>query len=102
MFSKLEYYNFLEVECDLNVVSFYEQPCKIEMTENGKLRHAVFDMWVRYRDGRAEMREIKYSKELTGTDGQGAFGGGRKVLLELNKIKFLFNVGCGYELKLFI
>lgn len=68
LFSKLEYYNFLSLECDPNVVKFCEQPCKIEVVEDGKIRHAIFDMWVRYRDNSEEMQEVKYSKELAGDD----------------------------------
>lgn len=66
LFSKLEYYNFLSVETNPAVVTFCEQPHQIEFVEDGKTKKAIFDMWVRYKDGREEMQEVKYSKELSG------------------------------------
>lgn len=66
LFSKLEYYNFLALETDPNVETFCEQPCEIQIVEDGKAKKAIFDMWVRYKDGREELQEVKYSKELTG------------------------------------
>ena len=64
-FSKLEYMNFLSLELDPTVEKFCEQPLKIQITEDNKIKEAVFDMWVKYKDGREELQEVKYSKELT-------------------------------------
>lgn len=67
LFSKLEYYNFLALETDPTVAKLCEQPISIEIIEDGKEKRAVFDMWVKYKDGRDELQEVKYSKDLTGT-----------------------------------
>ena len=66
LFSKLEYFNFLTLETDPTVETFCEQPLEIEIREDGKIKKAVFDMWVRYKDGREELQEVKYTKELSG------------------------------------
>lgn len=65
-FSDLEYYNFLSLEIDPMVETFCEQPAKIEIIEENEIRHVIFDMWVRYKDGREEFQEVKYSSELKG------------------------------------
>lgn len=54
------------METDPNVETFCEQPCEIQIVEDEKAKKAIFDMWVRYKDGREELQEVKYSKELTG------------------------------------
>lgn len=66
LFSKLEYFNFLTLETDPTVETFCEQPLEIQIIEDGKVKKAIFDMWVRYKDGREEMQEVKYTKELSG------------------------------------
>lgn len=66
LFSKLEYYNFLTLETDPTVETFCEQPCQIEIVEEEEMKKAIFDMWVRYKDGREELQEVKYTKELSG------------------------------------
>lgn len=65
LFSKLEYFNYLSLETDPNVETFCEQPLQIQIVEDDKVKHAIFDMWVQYKDGREELQEVKYSKELT-------------------------------------
>lgn len=65
-FSDLEYYNFLSLEINPMVDTFCEQPAKIEIIEENKIRHVIFDMWVRYKNGREEFQEVKYESELTG------------------------------------
>lgn len=67
-FSNLEYYNFLSLEMNPEVESFCEQPLKIDIVQDNELKHAIFDMWVLYRDGREEMQEVKYAAELEGDD----------------------------------
>lgn len=66
LFSKLEYFNFLTLETDPTVETFCEQPLEIQIVEDGKVKKAIFDMWVRYKDGREEFQEVKYTKELSG------------------------------------
>jgi len=68
LFSNLEYYNFLDLECDPNVIKFCEQPLKINFILENKVKHAIFDVWVRHKDGSEEMQEVKYDSELNGTD----------------------------------
>lgn len=63
-FSNLEYYNFLTLEINPEVDKFCEQPLKIKIVQNNELKYAIFDMWVRYRNGREEMQEVKYNTEL--------------------------------------
>jgi len=67
-YSELEYYNFLSLEMDFRVKALCEQPLAIESVVDGKTRKVVFDMWLRYQDGREEMQEVKYAAELTGTN----------------------------------
>ena len=66
LFSKLEYFNFLALETDPTVETFCEQPLEIQIVEDGKVKKAIFDMWVKYKDGREELQEVKYTKELSG------------------------------------
>ena len=67
-FSNLEYYNFLSLEINPEVNSFCEQPLKIEIIQDNAIKCAVFDMWVKYRNGREELQEVKYDAELNGND----------------------------------
>ena len=46
LFSNLEYYNFLDLECDPNVVKFCEQPLQIDVILGNEVKHAIFDAWV--------------------------------------------------------
>lgn len=64
LFSELEYHNYLTLELDSFVVSFCEQPLKIEINLDGKLVTSIFDMWVQYNDGTEEFQEVKYAKEI--------------------------------------
>ena len=68
LYSNLEYYNFLNLEVDPNVSYFCEQPHKIDVVIDDKLSHAIFDMYVRYKDGTKELQEVKYEAELTNDD----------------------------------
>lgn len=65
-YSNLEYFNFLSLEISPIVETFCEQPLKIEIIQDNKLKYAILDMWVRYRNGKEEFQEVKYSSELTG------------------------------------
>lgn len=68
LYSNLEYYNFLTLEVDPNVEFFCEQPHEISVCIDNKLGKAVFDMYVKYKDGREELQEVKYKCELIGED----------------------------------
>lgn len=68
LYSNLEYKNWLTLEMNPDVLTFCEQPYQAEMLIAGKLKKTIFDMWVKYKDGREEFQEIKYSDYLTGTD----------------------------------
>ena len=67
-FSNLEYLNFLTLDINPEVESFCEQPLKIEIIQDNQIKHAIFDMWVKYKDGREEFQEVKYESELFGDD----------------------------------
>ena len=67
-YSMLEYYNFLTLETSPTVERFCEQPLKIEIVMDNEIKHAIFDMWVKYLDGTEELQEVKYESELSGTD----------------------------------
>ena len=68
LYSNLEYYNFLTLEVDPNVEYFCEQPYEISINVDNMLRKAVFDIYVKYKDGREEFQEIKYKSELSEED----------------------------------
>lgn len=67
-FSELEYYNFLTLEMNYEVLTFCEQPYEISIIMDNQVKKAVFDMWVKYTNGTEEFQEVKYSKELLGPD----------------------------------
>ncbi|WP_286133911.1 Tn7 transposase TnsA N-terminal domain-containing protein [Bacillus sp. AFS053548] len=48
------------------MVDFCEQPLKLELEFEfeGIRRTSIFDMWIKYLDGREEFREIKYDDTL--------------------------------------
>ncbi|MEK4973669.1 TnsA endonuclease N-terminal domain-containing protein [Niallia sp. FSL R7-0648] len=64
LFSDLEYEHWLLVESDPQIVDFCEQPLEIISPINGKAKNSIFDMWVKYKNGNQEFREIKYSTDL--------------------------------------
>jgi hypothetical protein len=64
LFSDLEYEHWLLVESSPNISEFCEQPLEVSSVVNGKVRNSIFDMWIKYTNGRQEFREIKYSSEL--------------------------------------
>jgi hypothetical protein len=63
-FSDLEYENWLFVETDPEIITFCEQPLKIQQFVDGEFRQSIFDMWVKKKNGEEEFREIKYSSCL--------------------------------------
>lgn len=68
LFSNLEYYNFLDLECDPNVVKFCEQPLKIDVILENNIKQLIFDVWARKKDGAEEMQEVKYDSEIYGNN----------------------------------
>lgn len=67
LYSDLEYDNWVTIEADPNIVSFCEQPIKIEGEYEGKTIKSIFDMWVLYDNGTEEFIEVKYEADLKGT-----------------------------------
>lgn len=65
LFSDLEYEHWLQVEFNSKVVTFCEQPLKIEANYNDRSAASIFDMWVQYEDSSEEFIEIKYSSDLS-------------------------------------
>lgn len=61
-FSILEYYNFLMLEMNHEVITFCEKPKQIEVLIDGKWKNVIFDMWVKYSNGAEEMQEIMYER----------------------------------------
>ena len=69
-FSILEYYNFLMLEMDYEVIDFCEKPKQIEVLIDGKWKNVTFDMWVKSSDGTEEMQEIMYEASKESNDGK--------------------------------
>lgn len=63
-FSNLEYWNQICMEMDANVEKYCEQPLKTQVYLDGQTYETVFDVWVKYKDGREEFQEVKYADEL--------------------------------------
>lgn len=67
LFSDLEYDNWVYIETNPNVVLFCEQPLKIKVLHEGKIKESIFDMWVLYNNNVEEFQEVKYISELNGS-----------------------------------
>ena len=63
-FSNLEYWNQICLEMDYTVDKYCEQPFKAEVFFDGNTYDTIFDVWVKYIDGKEEFQEIKYSEEI--------------------------------------
>lgn len=59
-FSGLEYHHALLLEATPEALQYCEQPIKVEL--RGKWY--VFDCWIRWSDGRQELREVKPTEKL--------------------------------------
>lgn len=66
-FSDLEYDNWLHIETNPNIISFCEQPLRINVDIDGEIKESIFDMWVLYKDHTEEFIEVKYNKEINGS-----------------------------------
>lgn len=65
-FSQLEYDNWTHIEVNPKIVSFCEQPLKVDGYFEGEYIDSIPDMWVKYEDGSEELIEVKYIKDLYG------------------------------------
>lgn len=52
------------LEYDIKVVKYYEQPIKIYFEDKGNAVYYVPDFYVEYKNGKKELIEIKYKKDL--------------------------------------
>jgi hypothetical protein len=64
LYSNLEYDHWVLVETNPYIINFCEQPLKIELEVEGKKHSTIFDMWVKWKDGKEEFIEIKYHSDL--------------------------------------
>lgn len=62
--SDLEYHHWILVESNPDIVTFCEQPVRMRARVDGRDRASIVDMWVRWRDGIEEYREVKYASDL--------------------------------------
>ncbi len=62
--SMLEKTLFITLEFDTNVISYLEQPVKIEYKLNNRKTSYHPDCLVNYKDGKSKLIEVKYSTEL--------------------------------------
>jgi hypothetical protein len=67
-YSELEYDHWILVECNPKILSFCEQPKKIDGFIDGEYKESIFDMWIKWEDGTEEFLEIKYSSEIENLD----------------------------------
>lgn len=72
LYSDLERDHWLLIEADPDVVEFCEQPFHACASINGKHQRSIPDMWIRRRDGREEIREVKYQKDISKQEAAGA------------------------------
>lgn len=63
-FSSLEYWNQICLEMDYQVEKYCEQPLETDVYYDGKTYKTVFDIWVKYKDGKEEFQEVKLAEEL--------------------------------------
>lgn len=70
MFSQLELDHWVVIEMDPLVVDVCEQPQEVHGTLDGKPAGYVFDLWVRWLDGREKFRDVKPSDQhIVGLEG---------------------------------
>jgi len=63
-YSDIEYNHYILVESNPDIVSFCEQPVKVLGHVDDRNCASYMDMWILWRDGREEFREVKYAKDL--------------------------------------
>nr|WP_113758350.1 TnsA endonuclease N-terminal domain-containing protein [Brevibacillus laterosporus] len=64
LFSNLEYDHWILIEANPQIITFCEQPKKVEWLVVEKLLHSIFDMWIERKDGSQSFIEIKYQIDL--------------------------------------
>lgn len=60
----LEYDNWVLIETDPLILTFCEKPKEIIYSLNGKPIKSVFDMWIKWKDGKEEFVAVNYSYEI--------------------------------------
>lgn len=68
LFSDLEYHHWILVEATPEIVTFCEQPIKMLSRVEGRDRASYIDMWVQWRNGSEQYRELKYAKDIAQVD----------------------------------
>jgi len=70
MFSQLEFDHWAVLQMDPLVLDLCEQPQEVHGELNGKPAGYVFDLWIRWLDGREKFRDVKPSEEhVAASDG---------------------------------
>jgi hypothetical protein len=64
LYSNLEYDHWVLVESDPEVLFFCEQPLKIKIELPIGTITTIFDMWIQWKSGEEEFREVKFEEEL--------------------------------------
>lgn len=64
LYSDLEYHHWILVEATPEIVTFCEQPVKMLSMVEGRDRASYIDMWVQWRNGTEQYREIKYARDM--------------------------------------
>lgn len=68
LYSDLEYHHWILVEATPEIVTFCEQPIKMMSRVEGRDRASYIDMWVQWKDGSEQYRELKYAKDIARAD----------------------------------
>jgi len=68
LYSDLEYHHWILVEATPEIVTFCEQPIKMMSRVEGRDRASYIDMWVQWKDGSEQYRELKYAKDIAQID----------------------------------
>lgn len=64
LYSQLEYFNYVLLEANPKVQLLCEQPLHINCILKGSRLNYVFDLWVKWIDGREELIEVKPYEDL--------------------------------------
>lgn len=67
-YRNLEYHHWILVEATPEIAAFCERPIKVLGVDDGKNGSSLIDMWVQWRNGAEEYRELKYAKKLDQLD----------------------------------
>jgi len=68
LYSDLEYHHWILVEATPEIVTFCEQPVRMQSRVDGRDHASYVDMWIQWRDGTEQYRELKYSKDVAQLD----------------------------------